>query len=129
MNAAVGRTILVVEDNARNLKLARDILEAKGYGVQTAESAEAGIALALAKPPDLVLMDIQLGGMDGVEALRRLRADPRVATVKVVAFTASVLPGDRSRVTAAGFDAFIGKPIDLKEFLGTIAALIGPGAT
>lgn len=118
------RTILIVEDNPMNLKLARDVLEAKGYRVVAAENGEDGVALAGAEHPDLVLMDIQLPGIDGVEALRRLREDPATSRILVVAFTASVMAGERSRVTAAGFDAFVSKPIDLKPFLATIAKLL-----
>jgi len=123
------RTILIVEDNPMNLKLVRDVLEARGYRVLTAESGEDGVAQASAEQPHLVLMDIQLPGIDGVEALRRLRADPATASKPVVAFTASVMAGDRSGVTAAGFDAFVAKPIDLKPFLATIAKLLEGGAT
>jgi two-component system, cell cycle response regulator DivK len=118
------RTILIVEDNPMNLKLARDVLEAKGYRVVVAENGEDGVALAAAERPDLVLMDIQLPGIDGVEALRRLRDDPATSSILVAAFTASVMAGERSRVTAAGFDAFVSKPIDLKPFLATIAKLL-----
>jgi len=118
------RTILIVEDNPMNLKLARDVLEAKGYRVIVAENGEYGVALAGAEQPDLVLMDIQLPGIDGVEALERLRGDPATADTPIVAFTASVMAGDRSRVTAAGFDAFVAKPIDLKPFLATLAKLL-----
>ena len=118
------RTILIVEDNPMNLKLVRDVLEAKGYRVVAAENGEEGVALAAAERPDLVLMDIQLPGIDGVEALRRLRGDSATASILIVAFTASVMAGDRSRVTAAGFDAFVSKPIDLKPFLATLAKLL-----
>jgi two-component system cell cycle response regulator DivK len=121
------KTVLIVEDNTKNLKLARDILEAKGYAVLTAENGEAGIEVALSEQPDLVLMDIQMPGIDGFEALRRLRAEPRTAAIPVAAFTASVMASDRSRMTAAGFDAFIGKPIRMKEFLATVSRLCGDG--
>jgi two-component system cell cycle response regulator DivK len=82
------------------------------------------VAMAGAERPDLVLMDIQLPGIDGVEALRRLRDDPATVGIPIVAFTASVMAGDRSRVTAAGFDAFLSKPIELKPFLATIAKIL-----
>ncbi|MCB1747386.1 MAG: response regulator [Gammaproteobacteria bacterium] len=121
------RTILIVEDNPMNLKLARDVLEAKGYRVVAAENGEDGVALAGTEQPDLVLMDIQLPGIDGVEALQRLRNDPATANIPIVAFTASVMAGDRSRVTAAGFDAFLSKPIDLKPFLATVTRLLDGG--
>ena len=117
-------TILIVEDNPMNMKLARDVLEAKGYTVITAENGEDGVRVAAEQRPDLVLMDIQLPGIDGVEAFARLRADPATAAVPVIAFTASVTATDRSRVTDAGFDAFVSKPIDLKSFLATIASVV-----
>lgn len=121
-------TILIVEDNAMNLKLARDILEATGYAVLTAATGEAGVALAIEACPDLVLMDIELPGVDGVEAFTRLRADTRTRAIPVAAFTASVTARDRSRVTAVGFDAFVSKPIDLKTFVATVDSLLGDGA-
>ena len=113
--------VLIVEDNPLNLKLARDILEAKGFAVVTAGTGEEGVLTAVAKLPKLVLMDIQLPDIDGVEALARLRAEPATAEIPVVAFTASVTAGDRSRVSDAGFDGFVSKPIDLKEFVATVS--------
>ena len=113
-------TILIVEDNDKNMKLARDILQAKGYETLEAVNGEDGVRLALAHRPDLVLMDIQLPDINGVEAFMRIRADARTAAVPVVAFTASVTAMDRHRITGAGFDAFIGKPINLKEFVETV---------
>lgn len=118
-------TILIVEDNPMNMKLARDILEAKGYTVITAENGEDGVRVATEQRPNLVLMDIQLPGIDGVEAFAQLRADPSTAAVPVIAFTASVTATDRSRVADAGFDAFVSKPIDLKSFLATIQGVVG----
>jgi two-component system, cell cycle response regulator DivK len=116
--------ILVVEDNEQNQKLARDVLQVKGYRVLIAESAEAGLPLALEKKPDLVLMDIHLPGMNGIEALARLRAAPATKSIPVLAFTASVMPQDRRQITSAGFDGFLSKPINLKEFLETIAGAL-----
>ena len=116
--------ILVVEDNEQNQKLARDVLEVKGYRVLIAESAEAGLPMALAQKPDLILMDIHLPGMNGIEALARLRAAPETGTIPVLAFTASVMPQDRRQITSAGFDGFLAKPINLKEFLDTIAGAL-----
>ena len=113
-------TILIVEDNEKNMKLARDILQAKGYATLEAVNGEDGVRLAMAHKPDLVLMDIQLPDINGVEAFRRIRAHADTAAVPVVAFTASVTPMDRHRITGAGFDGFIGKPINLKEFLETV---------
>jgi len=117
-------TILIVEDNDKNMKLARDILNAKGYVTLEAVTGEEGVKLAKEKAPDLVLMDIQLPGINGIEAFRQIRADPKSARIPVVALTASVTPTDRSEINAAGFDAFIGKPIDLKEFVATVKRLI-----
>jgi two-component system cell cycle response regulator DivK len=114
------KTILIVEDNDKNMKLARDVLQAKGYRTLEAVNGTDGVRLALERVPDLVLMDIQLPDINGVEAFRRIRADPASAHVPVVAFTASVTPMDRNRITDAGFNGFIGKPINLKEFLDTV---------
>ena len=114
--------ILIVEDNEHNQKLASDVLQFKGYRVLVAPTAEEGIPMALKEKPDLVLMDIHLPGMNGIEALARLRADPGTAAIPVFAFTASVMPQDRREITSAGFDGFLSKPIDLKEFLATINA-------
>ena len=117
------KKILIVEDNDKNMKLARDILQAKGYATVEAITGEDGVCVATEQLPDLVLMDIQLPGINGIEAFRQIRADPRTAEIPVIAFTASVTPTDRSQVTAAGFDAFLSKPINLKEFVATIKRL------
>jgi two-component system cell cycle response regulator DivK len=117
-------SILIVEDNDKNMKLARDILNAKGYHTIEAVTGEEGVKLAKEKVPDLVLMDIQLPGINGIEAFRQIRADAKTARIPVVALTASVTPTDRSEINAAGFDAFIGKPISLKEFVETVKRLI-----
>lgn len=121
------KTVLIVEDNDKNMKLARDVLQAKGYATLEAVNGETGVQMALAHRPDLVLMDIQLPDINGVEAFTRIRAHPDMAHVPVAAFTASVTPSDRSRITDAGFDAFIGKPINLKEFLATVQRLTDGG--
>jgi two-component system cell cycle response regulator DivK len=120
-------TILIVEDNEKNMKLARDVLQSKGYATLEAVTGEDGVRLAIEKRPDLVLMDIQLPGINGIEALRRVRAEPGCARIPVVAFTASVTSTDRSQISAAGFDAFLSKPINLKEFLETVKRLLGSG--
>jgi two-component system cell cycle response regulator DivK len=117
-------TILIVEDNEKNMKLARDVLQSKGYATLEAVTGEEGVRMAIAHHPDLVLMDIQLPGINGMEALRQVRAAPGCAAIPVVAFTASVTPTDRSQIAAAGFDGFISKPINLKEFLETIKRLL-----
>jgi two-component system, cell cycle response regulator DivK len=119
--------ILVVEDNEQNQKLARDVLQVKGYRVLVAETAELGIPMALKEKPDLVLMDIHLPGMNGMEALARLRADAATRAIPVLAFTASVMPQDRREIMSAGFDGFLSKPVNLKEFLETISAALKGG--
>ena len=120
--------ILIVEDHDKNMKLARDILQVKGYRTIEAESAEAGLPLAAAQKPDLVLMDIQLPGMNGIDALKKLRASPETNRIPVLAFTASVMPQDRKEIMGAGFDGFVSKPINLKEFIASIASTLGkPG--
>ena len=108
--------ILIVEDNDKNLKLSRDLLRFHGFETIEATNAEDGIALAHERRPDLVLMDIQLPGMDGVSALQKLRQDPATASIPVVALTASVMKEDRERFDKAGFDGFITKPISVKAF-------------
>ena len=120
-------TVLIVEDHEKNMKLARDVLRAKGYRTLEAVTGEEGVQLALDNVPDLVLMDIQLPGISGIEALQRIREDARTARIPVVALTASVTPTDRSAINAAGFDAFVSKPIDLKEFLATVKRLVEAG--
>jgi two-component system cell cycle response regulator DivK len=117
-------TILIVEDNEKNMKLARDVLQARGYATLEAVTGEDGVRMAIEKKPDLVLMDIQLPGVNGMEALRRMRADPDCARIPVVAFTASVTANDRSQISAAGFDGFLSKPMNLKEFLDTVKRLL-----
>jgi CheY-like chemotaxis protein len=118
------KLVLVVEDNEKNLKLVRDILQYRGYRTVEARTAEEGIELARAHLPDLVLMDIRLPGMDGMAALEVLRAEPRTAGIPVVAVTASVMPEERDRFRAAGFDGFIEKPIDVRAFPAQVASFI-----
>ena len=120
-------TILIVEDNEKNMKLARDVLQSKGYATLEAVTGEDGVRLARERKPDLVLMDIQLPGMNGIDALALLRADAATAKIPVVAFTASVTPTDRSQINQAGFDGFLSKPINLKEFLETVQRLCAAG--
>ena len=120
-------TVLIVEDNDKNMKLARDVLQAKGYRTLEAVTGEEGVQLALEKRPDLVLMDIQLPGISGIDAFKQIRGDERTARIPVVALTASVTPTDRSAINAAGFDAFVSKPISLKEFLDTVKRLLDGG--
>jgi two-component system cell cycle response regulator DivK len=106
--------ILVVEDNERNLKLVRDVLLFAGYEVIAARSAEQGVALAKERPPDLVLMDLQLPTMDGAQALRMLRDDPLTREIPVVAVTAFAMKDDRERALDAGFDSYLEKPISVR---------------
>jgi len=119
--------ILIVEDNEKNLKLVRDVLRVKGYETVEATSAEDGIRIARESVPDLVLMDIQLPGMNGIEALRVLRADRATASIPAIAVTASVMQQDRNLITDAGFDGYVGKPINLKEFLDAVRTALERG--
>jgi two-component system cell cycle response regulator DivK len=121
------KTILIIEDNDKNMKLARDILQAKGYATLEAFNGLDGVALALQHRPDLILMDIQLPGIDGFQAMQRIRAEGGCAAIPVVAFTASVTAGDRHRIGEARFNAFLGKPIELKSFLATVRQQLGEG--
>jgi len=118
------KRILIVEDNEKNMKLVRDVLQVKGYATIEAGNAEDGIVLARDQKPDLVLMDIQLPGMNGIEALKVLRAEPGTAAIPVIAVTASVMQQDRNLITEAGFDGYIGKPINLKEFLESVRSML-----
>jgi CheY-like chemotaxis protein len=119
--------ILVVEDNERNLKLLRDVLEYAGYDVRAARTAEDGITLAVEEPPDLVLMDLQLPGIDGMEALRRLRQSPRTAGIPVVAVTAQAMKQDRERALDAGFDGYVEKPISVRAFPDQVRSFLSGG--
>jgi two-component system cell cycle response regulator DivK len=112
--------ILIIEDNEKNLKLVRDVLQVKGHTTFEAMTGEDGVRIAREELPDLVLMDIQLPGMNGIDALRVLRTDPQTAAIPVIAVTASVMQQDRKLITDAGFDAYVGKPINLKEFLEAV---------
>jgi two-component system cell cycle response regulator DivK len=116
--------ILIVEDNAKNLKLTRDVLQFNGFRTLEATAAEDGIALAQAERPDLILMDIQLPGIDGVAALDRLRSDPRTAPIPVVALTAYAMKDDRHRFLQAGFDDCVMKPISVKELPTQVRACL-----
>jgi len=113
---ANGQLVLIVEDNEKNLKLARDLLQHHGFRTIEAGDAETGLRMASDSAPDLILMDIELPGMDGVTALERLRADPATAGITVVAVTASVMPVDQERFARAGFAGVIVKPIEVKAF-------------
>ena len=119
--------ILIVEDNARNLKLVRDVLQVKGHSTLEAGTAEEGLAIARAEHPDLILMDIQLPGMNGIEAFRRLRAEEATRSIPVVAISASVMQDARREITDAGFDGFVEKPIKLQDFLQSVARALERG--
>src|SRR5215469_14011165 len=125
----VGMTyvILVVEDNERNLKLLRDVLEYAGYDVRVARTGEDGVTLAVKEPPDLVLMDLQLPGIDGMEALRQLRESPRTANIPVVAVTAQAMKQDRERALDAGFDGYVEKPISVRAFPDQVRRFLSGG--
>jgi len=119
--------ILIVEDNDKNLKLVRDVLQVKGYSTLEAGTAEDGLKIARERKPALILMDIQLPGMSGIEALKALRAAPATAKIPVIAITASVMQQDRQQIMSAGFDGFIEKPINLKALLDTVQKSVGQG--
>ena len=112
--------ILVVEDNAANMKLATFLLESAGHEVLAATDAEAGVALARAELPRLILMDIQLPGMDGLQATALLKGDEATRAIPVIALTALAMKGDEERIRAAGCDGYIAKPMRYKEFLATV---------
>ena len=115
-----GERILVVEDNEKNMKLFRDVLVATGYRTLEATTGSEAVDLAAEHTPDLVLMDIQLPDLDGVQALQRLREDHRTAGIPVLALTAQAMHGDRERFLAAGFDGYLSKPVDIRELIGTV---------
>ena len=120
--------ILIVEDNPQSLKLVRDILQVKGYQTLETETGEEGVRLARERQPTLILMDIQLPGINGIEALQRLRADPVTSATPVIAVTASVMTQDRSRIMAAGFNGFQSKPISVNQLLATVRETLDKSA-
>jgi two-component system cell cycle response regulator DivK len=115
-------SVLIVEDNADNLKLATFLLQSAGHTVISASNAEAGLALARSDHPELILMDIQLPGMDGLEATGLLKRDEKTRSIPVIALTALAMKGDEERIRAAGCDGYIGKPMRYKEFLAAVTA-------
>jgi CheY-like chemotaxis protein len=119
-----GELILLVEDNDNNRLLVRDVLKASGYRVAEAETAEDGLRMAVQQQPALILMDIQLPGMNGIEALRQLRADPVTRAIPVIAVTASAMTQDRHQIMAAGFDGYQSKPISVKGFLQAVREML-----
>jgi two-component system cell cycle response regulator DivK len=114
--------VLIVEDNPANMKLATFLLQKAGHIVLSAIDAEAGLTVARGEQPDLILMDIQLAGMDGLEATRLLKGDGATRAIPVIALTALAMKGDEERIRAAGCDGYIAKPIAYQHFLATIAA-------
>jgi CheY-like chemotaxis protein len=119
-----GELILIVEDNEKNRKLERDILQFHGYRTVEADNGEDGVRLAQDTPPALILMDIQLPRMNGIEALHLLRGDPRTRGIPVIAVTASAMNQDRQRIMAAGFDGYQAKPIDVTGFVAAVRAML-----
>jgi len=115
-----GELILIVEDQPLNRKLVRDVLQAKGYRTVESESGEDGVRAAMEQHPDLILMDIQLPGISGIEALRRLRANPGTCKIPVIAVTASAMQRNRREIIAAGFDGYQAKPINIAAFFETV---------
>jgi two-component system, cell cycle response regulator DivK len=124
-----GERVLVVEDNEKNMKLFRDVLAAKGFRTLAATTGKRAVALAIEHLPDLVLMDIQLPDVDGIEALGRLRADQRTAWIPVLALTAQAMHGDEERFLGAGFDGYLSKPVNVAELLATVRRLCDSGGT
>ena len=116
--------ILIVEDNEKNRKLIRDVLQVKGYQTLETETAEEGHNLAVKNHPALILMDIQLPGMDGITALKQLRADPITKTIPVIAITASAMSYNRQAMLAEGFDGYQSKPVSVKDFLEEVRRVL-----
>jgi CheY-like chemotaxis protein len=119
-----GELILIVEDNEKNRKLIRDVLQVKGYQTLETETAEEGHNLAVKNHPALILMDIQLPGMDGITAVKQLRADPITKTIPVIAVTASAMTYNRQAMLAEGFDGYQSKPISVKDFLEEVRRVL-----
>src|SRR5262249_55860052 len=117
--------ILIVEDNEKNMKLARDVLQFNGFRTLEAVTAQQGLTLAAEHHPDLILMDIQWPDMDGTTALRRLREDAATASIKVMAVTAFVMKDDHERFVRAGFDGYLSKPISIRELPAQVRAVLG----
>ncbi len=117
--------ILIIEDNEKNRKLIRDLLQVKGYQTIESETAEEGLRLAEEKTPALILMDIQLSGMDGISAMKQLKAASKTKTIPIMAITASAMTHNRESMLAEGFDAYQTKPFNLSEFLADIEQFIG----
>jgi two-component system cell cycle response regulator DivK len=119
-----GELILIVEDHEKNRRLVRDVLQATGYRTLETETAEDGLRLARESQPALILMDIQLPGMSGIEAFRQLRTDPATRAIPVIAVTASAMTHSRQQILAAGFDGYQSKPIAVRAFLEAVRAML-----
>ena len=119
-----GELILIVEDNENNRMLVRDVLQSRGYQTAETDNAEEGLRLARASRPALILMDIQLPGMNGMDALKLLRADAATRDIPVMAVTASAMTHDRQKIMAAGFDAYQSKPINVREFVEAVRTIL-----
>jgi two-component system cell cycle response regulator DivK len=117
--------VLIVEDNAINMSLSTFLVQSAGYAVITASDAEAGIKRAREEVPDLILMDIQLPGMDGIEAIGLLKDDPSTRGIPIIALTALAMKGDEARIRASGCDGYIAKPMRYQQFLAAIASVMG----
>jgi two-component system, cell cycle response regulator DivK len=120
-----GKRVLIAEDNEKSMKLFRDVLQVDGYETLEATTGEQAVELATGQHPALVLMDIRLDGIDGLTALRLLRADERTASIPIVALTAQAMAGDRERFLAAGFDDYLPKPVNVLEFVATVRRYCG----
>ena len=120
-------TILIVEDNEKNMKLVRDILRHNGHATLEAITGSEGVRLAKERRPDLVLMDIQLPDIDGITALRRIRDDSTLDAIPVLAVSASVMPDEQQKIVNSGFDAYVTKPINLKQFQETVQRFLAHG--
>jgi two-component system, cell cycle response regulator DivK len=118
--------VLIVEDNAINMSLSRFLVQSAGYAVIAAADAETGIQMARDQLPDLILMDIQLPGMDGLEAIALLKKDPSTRAIPIIALTALAMKGDESRIRASGCDGYIAKPMRYQQFLAAIASVLAP---
>ena len=116
----LGERVLIVEDNEKNMKLVRDVLQATGYSTLEATTGEEAVELALSHAPALVLMDVQLPGINGVETLERMRQNERTASIPVLALTAQAMSGDRERFLEAGFDGYLAKPVDVGELIEAV---------
>jgi two-component system cell cycle response regulator DivK len=123
-NKVAGELILIVEDNEKNRKLVRDVLQVKGYKTIETETGEEGIRMAQESQPALILMDIQLPGIDGITALKRLKADPKTKNIPVIAVTASAMTLKREAMLAEGFDGYQNKPISVKDFLEEVGRVL-----